>query len=323
MSAAWALLSVTQSHEGTAYQHAVLTPEMRPGELVRRIALQYAYHLGPVVLSPVGELARLAVGTAVGAFAIAFLLVGSASAEFEGDSPPFVRHAATGLVFAGLGYSVILLGTAAPTAFRLEFLSGPGIGLALASAVVAVATQVPKPMRQFVALALAGWIVAVGTGRTVAMQETWDTGSSYPQQMSMLRGLAARVPDLHPGTVILVLDEGRAWRSTFGFYHAVRYLYQGRAVGCVWGAWNALYPASLGPKGLDVEPWPAIRVPWGTPPRTYGYDEIVVVRSTPALTEIVRDWPASLPALPEGAHYDPMSRIAFSSDPIPEQGILR
>ena len=101
------------------------------------------------------------------------------------------------------------------------------MAVALASVVVGIGAIVPRAASEATALALAAWIVAVGTGRTVAMQQTWDRESAYPAQMSMLRGLVAAAPDLRPGTMVLLLDDGKAWRATFGFHHAIRYLYEG------------------------------------------------------------------------------------------------
>jgi hypothetical protein len=123
--------------------------------------------------------------------------------------------------------------------------------------------------------------------------------------------------------MVLLLDDGQAWRATFGFHHAVRYLYQGRAAGCVWGAWNALYPATLGPDGLSSEPWSVIRGPWGVHPHTYGFDEIVVVRFSGGDLEVLREWPAALPPLPGGARYDPGGRIVGLSHDVAERRVLR
>jgi hypothetical protein len=155
------------------------------------------------------------------------------------------------------------------------------------------------------------------------MQQTWDRESFYPAQMSMLRGLVSRAPDLRSGTMVLLLDEGGAWRATFGFHHAIQYLYEERAAGCVWGAWNALYPATLGAEGLLSEPWPVIRGPWGVRPHTYRHDEIVVARFSNGSVEILKEWPATLPPLPAGARYDPGSRILDLTHPCPERRLLR
>jgi hypothetical protein len=155
------------------------------------------------------------------------------------------------------------------------------------------------------------------------MQRTWDEGSAHAGQVSMLRGLVAEAPDLRQGTMVLLLDEGRAWRATFGFHHAVQYLYRGHAAGCVWGAWNALYPATLGPEGMRSEPWPVIRGPWRAAPHTYRYDEIVVARYTDGVVGILPEWPGTLPPLPPGARYEPAGRVVPESRALPERGVLR
>ncbi|MFI5184252.1 MAG: hypothetical protein ACHQNV_07640 [Vicinamibacteria bacterium] len=324
VSAAWALAPLLRPAEPAAYQLTVLKPEFDPRVLLGRVGLQYAYHLAPLALSPIAELGHVAVGLAVVVFALLFGFVARGSAEL-GEPSDLVSQAgwvALGLTFGGLGYCLIVIGSSAPSAFRLEFLSGPGIAVALASTVFLLAGLLPRPARGVVALLLASWVVAVGTGRTVAMQRTWDEGSAYAKQVSMLRGLVGRAPDFRRGTIVLLLDEGGAWRATFGFHHAIQYLYQGDAAGCVWGAWSALYPATLGPEGLHSEPWPVIQRPWRVAPHTYRYDEIVVARFADGVVGILPEWPATLPPLPPGARYDPASRIVASGQSFPERAVL-
>jgi hypothetical protein len=323
-SAVWVAVPLLRHTTPAAYQLSVLKPEFDPRILAGRIGWQYAYHLAPLALSPLRELASIHVGLAVALFAVLFGLASRDSRELEEPSSWRVQAASggIGLVFAGLGYSLIASAAATPSAFRLQFLSGPGIAVALASVVVAIAGVLPRRGRVATALILAGWIVAVGTGRTGAMQQTWDRESFYPSQMSMLRGLVGRAPDFRPGTMVLLLDDGGAWRASFGFHHALQYLYQGRAAGCIWGAWNAIYPATLGPEGLHSEPWPVIRVPWGVSPHTYRYDEIVVARFSGGTVEVLDDWPATLPPLPPGARYAPGSRIVDLSLPVPGRRLL-
>lgn len=324
-SATWVAVPLLWPAEATAYQLSVLKPELDPRILAGRIAWQYAYHLAPLALTPPSEMARASVGLAVALFVVLIGLAHRDSGEIEEQAPWRVQVACLGigLIFAGLGYSLVVSGTAAPTAFRLQFLSGPGMAVALSSVVACVAGLVPRSGRRVATLILASWIVAVGAGRTAAMQQTWDRESSYPAQMSMLRGLVNRAPDLRPGTMVLLLDDGKAWRATFGFQHAVQYLYQGHAAGCVWGAWNALYPSSFGPDGLHSEPWPVIRGPWGVRPRTYRYDEIVVARFSDTGVEVLTSWPEALPPIPADARYDPGSRILALPHPVAERRVLR
>lgn len=324
-AAAWIVVPLLWPGDAAAYQLSVLKPELDPRILAGRVGWQYVFHLAPAVLSPLSELAAPPVLLAVALFAVLFGLAHRGSNELEDGFrwPVPAACAGVGLALAGLGYALVVSGTAAHTAFRLQFLSGPGMALALASAVMGLAALAPRPGRAVAALILASWIVAVGTGRTLAMQQTWDRESFYPAQMSMLRGLVGRAPDLRPGTMVILLDEGGAWRATFGFHHAIQYLYEGRAAGCVWGAWNALYPSTLGALGLRSEPWPVIRGPWGVRPRTYLHDEIVVARFSSGGVEILKEWPEALPPPPAGARYDPGSRILDLARPLPERRILR
>jgi hypothetical protein len=325
VSAAATLIPVLAGGGSSAYQATVLKPEFDPGVLLGRIAWQFIYHLAPLVLSSPRELAVRAVPWVAGLFAVLFGLAQRGSGELA-DEGAWHRDVCSGLLglgFAGLGYALIVMGTGSPGAYRLQFLSGPGVAVALASLALGLAGLAPARARAPAALVLVTWVVAVGTGRTLAMQQTWDRASFYPAQISMLRGLVGRAPDIRPGTMVLLLDEGGAWRATFGFHHAIQYLYRGRAAGCVWGAWNALYPANLDLEGLHSEPWPVIRGPWGVRPHTYRYDEIIVARFSAGSVEILNKWPATLPPVPADARYDPGSRILDLSQAVPERRLLR
>jgi hypothetical protein len=168
------------------------------------------------------------------------------------------------------------------------------------------------------------WLVAVGTGRTLAMQERWDGLSVYPVQLRMLSGLTHEVPDVRPGTLITLLDNGRAWQATYGFHHAMRYLYQGCAAGYVHGTWNALYPTTFTPEGIRVEPWLALRKPWGIDVTLTPYDHTIVVRHRgDGVVEVLDQWPPELPPLPPGARYDPRCRIVAGTALPPERALLR
>jgi hypothetical protein len=208
------------------------------------------------------------------------------------------------------------------TALRMQFLSAPGIALCLASIASVVATFF-RPRWRLLALGLMGaWVVAVGAGRTVAMQKTWDAASAYPSQMRMLRELTRQVPDVKPHTLIVLLDQGRAWRASYGFRHAVQYLYQGRASGLVHGAWDALYPTFFTPEGIRVEPWSVLRAPWGARVSVNQYNEVIVARYSPeGRVEVLEKWPGEFPPIPPGERYEPESRIVAGSPP-PERAIL-
>lgn len=322
----WAALYAWQMWRdpGSAYQISVLGIRPDPVAWARQMALQYAYHVFPLALTPLEELRTIPVAVAVAAF----LLVLLACRRFVADElqgPPGRRLLAAclvvGLCVAGLAYSLIVLGVAAPTAFRLQILSGPGMALALATAVLLAAGLARGRARAGLLALLSAWIVTIGTGRTVAMQRRWDRESFYPRQARMLAGLTARVPDAVPHTLVILLDEGRAWRATFGFHHAVQYLYERRAAGYVRGVWDALYPVSFRTEGVRLEPWPVNRAAWDAPPSLYGYDELIVARhAATGELELLRDWPSVLPPLPPGARYAPLARLA--PGPLPRRAIL-
>lgn len=309
-----------------AYQLSVLGLDLHPGRVGFRVLEQYLFHIGPVLLSPVSELATPAVPLAVLVFAGVWLawtrLVDGTAADGPDARSRHWRFVALGLAAAGLGYGVLVL-TPTHTGLRMQVLSAPGIALFFASAASLAATFLPPRWRRTVIALMAAWIVAVGTGRTVAMQKRWDEASMYTTQMRMLSGLTREVPDVRPNTLLVLLDDGAAWRASYGFRHAVLHLYQGRAVGHIPRAWNALYPAFFTPEGIRIEPWPALRAPWGARVALYRYGEIVAVRYTSAgKVEVLKDWPAELPPLPPGARYDPRPRTVEGGTPPPERAIL-
>jgi hypothetical protein len=163
----------------------------------------------------------------------------------------------------------------------------------------------------------------VGTGRTLAMQRVWDRVSYYETQTSTLRRLTEIAPDLAPHTLVVVLDEGDNWRSTWAFRHAVQYLYQDRAMGYVWGSWDFMFPTRVTPAGIVCEPWREVAAAWGAPPTRHRYDELVLLRNgKDGALSLLDDWPASLPVLPAGARYDPRARIRSLQAPLPEREIL-
>jgi hypothetical protein len=305
-----------------SYQGSVLGLSAGPATWLSRMGRQYLYHLLPLVTSAPSELLVWKVPLTV-VLLSAGIVAATRSGSEPGPDRDLTRAMLGGLVFAGLGYGVVVLGMAAASAYRLEFLAGPGIAVFLATLVCRATALVRPRWRLATTIALAGWVAAVGAGRLVAMQGVWDAGSSYPRQSQMLRGLTRVAPDLKPGTMVIVLDEGGAWRANFTFEHAVRYLYEGRAAGCAWKAWAFLYHTSFEPQGLRLEPLPEIREAFHTSVHTYRYDEIVVVRFTRSgEVELMERWPAALPPLPEGARYDPGSRIVRGGPPIPGRGVL-
>ena len=57
--------------------------------------------------------------------------------------------------------------------------------------------------------------MAVGTGRTVALQGEWDSFRSvFAEQHRTLSDLVRRAPGFAPGTLVVLLDGGRIWPMT-------------------------------------------------------------------------------------------------------------
>ena len=302
-----------------SYQGSALRLDADPFHAAVRLLRQYGYHLLPLVASPLRELAGAAAPLAAAPVAGAVaLLAARGGAELEDGRArrPLVRLAALGLLLAGLGYAVFVLSPSILAAARTQFLSAPGIGLFLAALACLAATWIPPAPRK-AALALMGaWVVAVGTGRTVAMQREWDeTRSAYPRQRRALVDLTRQVPQTPPHTLIVLIDDSGAWAATFTFRHAVDYLYGGRAVGYVWKAIDFLYPAYFLPGGVYCEPWPVIRKPWGVAPSLHRYDELLIVYADQeGALRVLPDWPSHvLPALPAGARYAPEARVVRAS----------
>jgi hypothetical protein len=313
-----------------SYQFA-LGFDPRPRAVLERLGLQFGLHLAPLVAPPLA-LATAAVAVAVAVFAVGYglMAVGAGGGEccFPRPAPPLSRRrlaalAGLGALLAALGYLPFCLLASIHSATRTQFLSGPGIALLMAALAALVCSFGPAWVRLVGAGLLGAWVVAFGTGNTVAMQRLWTAMSSYPAQTGLLRQLTARVPDVRPHTLVVLLDEGQAFPAVFTFQHAVGYLYERRAAGVVWGASDYLYSFAFDADGVRLEPWAAIRKAWRDEPTRYGYDEVVVARSGPdRRLALVRDWPAELPPLPSSARYDPEARIVRGGPPLPAQRIL-
>jgi hypothetical protein len=325
-----ALTALVLRRPDASYQFA-LGFDPRPLPVLGRLAMQFGFHLLPLLsLPPAFWTAGVLLAVAV--FALGYALV---AAGGEGGGPteagPVVENsrrrlaqlAGLGAVLAALGYLPFCLLASIQSATRTQFLSGPGIALLLAAVAILLSSLVPARWQPATAGVLGVWVVALGTGNTLTMQGLWTGMSAYPAQTSVLRQLTARAPDVRPHTLLVLLDEEGAFPAVFTFRHAVGYLYDRRAAGVVWGASDYLYSFSFDAEGVRLEPWPAIRKAWRDEPTRYGYDEVVVARrGADRQLVLLRDWPASLPALPSSARYDPEARIVRGGPPVPAQGIL-
>jgi hypothetical protein len=294
------------------YQTQALGLDPIPSHVFVRVLALMRFHLDPLLGTPLRELQVPAVPLAVGAFLVTLLATRASDSSWGGGSSRRGSAALLGLGLAAAtaAYLPFALSPTLVTPVRTQFLSGPGIGLGLASLLSLGAGLVPAAWRRPLAALLGSWIVAVGTGRIVAMQADWKSRNLYPAQRASLVSLMRVAPRLKPHTLVLLADRPGPWVATFTFRHAVSYLYGGSAVGHVWLGHAMLYPARFEPAGLRVTPWHSVQGPWNEPPTTYGYDEILAVALGAGWELRVLDrWPEGLPPLPAGSSYDPLSRI--------------
>jgi len=320
LAAVLSVVGVLLPAEGS-YQLSALSLDLHPGGVVRRLARQAAYHLGPAVAVTGHEMrtAHVILST------VTFLLVAAAIARRHPDTVParvHARQALLGLVLAVLGWSVFALSPAIRSAARTQFLSAPGVGVLLAALIGLAAAVVPPWARTAAAAAMAAWIVAVGAARTGAMQREWDVRGYWPVQSTSLREITTVVPDVLPNTLVVVLDGRGAWPATFTFRHALLLLYEGRAIGLVPGAHDFLYPARFAAGGISCEPWPVIRKPWDAAPTFHRGSEIVALAlAADGSVSLLEHWPPALPAA-SGTGYAPRSRIVPASPPAAVRRIL-
>jgi hypothetical protein len=300
------------------YQMEITRLDRQPAAVLSRVAFQYEQHLLPLVTSDPHELRDARV-----ALAAAFLLGGAVlihrltREERAADRGPrrLLVAIAGGLAAAGLGYAPYVLSRIGATTDRTQYVSGPGIATALAGAAVLAALPLPPRRRWLVVGALGCWVIAVGTGRTLAMQRYWDGKSLFPQQAATLREIKALAPDLKPGTLVVLVDHCGHWNAVFTFRHAVEWMYERRATGFLWRPsfrGQLFYPTVFGPAGVRTVPWESIQRAWDEPPTLHRYDEVLAVRRRPEECQVSLEgqWPAELPPLPPGARYAPAERIS-------------
>lgn len=304
-----------------AYQAEALAPDYDPARLARRTVGQLRHHLGPLADLPHAEHALPLAALAVAVFAAGLLASRRSGPAPEGaGAAPSLRGglaaAAFGLLWAVASYLPFILSTKTRGPVRTEFLSAPGVAVLLAALAVGLSSLLPSRLR-FVAAGLVGaWVVAVGTGRTVALQAEWDTASAYPAQRRALLELNAIAPDLAPGTLVVLLPHGRPWPFDFSFRHAVRYLYKGRAIGVAVGAEPLLYDTRFDADGVHADPDPVLRGPWREEAVAYPYESLVVLREdAEGRLRLLEAWPDDLFPLPPGASYAPRPRLRGGPGP--------
>jgi hypothetical protein len=304
--------------ERVAYQTQG-APDYTPGPLGGRALKQLRRHLAPVVQLPPTERSWPVAPVALVVFAAGF---GAASRrvrqgpERQGEAAPsrsaLVLAGGVGLLWALASYLPFALNPHLHGAERMQFLSTPGVAVLLAAGVVGVASLVSPRARLPVAGLLGAWIVAGGVMRTAALQAEWDTKSAYPDQRRTLLELTSVAPDVAPGTLVVLLGSG-SWPLDLTFRHAVRYLYEGRAVGHAVDAPEFLYETSFEVTGARSVPLLVLQGPWRESPALYSYDAIVVLREdAKGRLHLLETWPTELPSLPPGATYAPRVRIRLA-----------
>jgi len=303
-----------------SYQVAALGFDPDPWRVGSRLLRQLGFQLGPLALPSPSELLAPVAAAAGAAFVVAWVLVRRGEVEEpELSLAAALRMAGIGLGMAALAHGVMVLSPRILTPARMQILSAPGIALFLAAVVAGIADRLPRRGGAPAVALLAGSLVAMGAGRTAALQRAWDAKSYWAAQDRSLFGLTREAPQLEPHTFVLLLDEAGAWPAAFTFQHAVDYLYEGRARGSVWGAVPFLYPIQVEADGIRSIPYESIQGPWRVPASLYGWSELVIVRQVASGEVAVLDeWPEALPPLPPSARYAPRARIR-SGDPRPAE----
>ena len=305
-----------------SYQISGLGLDAHPARWTARAVQQLAYHLLPLVAWPAG-VAPLPPSLAV--LGVMAMMVGAASrpgGEGTASLRLLVRLAGVGLAFAGLGVAVLSLSSSIRGPDRVQGFSGPGVALLLGALASMPAAAWPR-RGVLVTAALASWVVAAGTARTLALQRRWDGSSAYALQAGVLRQILDVAPDVEPNTLFVLLDDAAAFPATFTFRHAVRYLYEGRALGHVWAGHDLFYPTRFTPDAVVIEPWPRNRDAWDAPPTRHAYDEIVIVRVDGAgRVSVERGWPERLPRPAQSSRYAPLDRLVPAPLGNPRAAIL-
>ena len=312
-----------------SYQGGALGLDPAPFRVLVRLLRLLGMQATPLVTTSPAELLTPAVLLAVAAFALlawAGITWRCGPADAVRSRAAALRAMGLGLLLTAAGHAGLALSASISTPARTQILSGPGFGLALAGAVVSLSSVLPQRLARVAVLALGAWVVAVGTGRTVALQGEWDSFRSvFAEQHRTLSDLVGRAPGFTPGTLVVLLDGGRVWPMSFTFRHAMAYLYPGEAEGLVPGGADMLYPWSFTPEGVAITPWATIQPAWDVEASFHPWSTLVVVRASDSgALEVLGGWPeGDLPPLPPGARYAPLERIE-TDDPLPaSRRILR
>jgi hypothetical protein len=307
-----------------SYQVAGLGFDPHPLRVASRLVRQFGFQLGPLAWPSPAELLVPLVPAAAAVFLVAWFLVHRTAIEDHESSPAAgFRMVGIGLGLAAAAHGVLVLSPAIVTPARMQILSAPGIGLLLAALAVGLADRIPRRWSALALALLGGSLVAMGAGRTAALQHVWDAKTYWAAQDGSLFGLTREAPQVEPHTLLVLLDEAGAWPAAFTFQHAVDYLYGGRARGTVWGGVPFLYPIQMDPDGIRSVPYESIQGPWRAPAALYRWDDVVVVRlAASGAVTVLAEWPDVLPPLPPSARYAPYARIRRGDPPPREQRLL-
>jgi hypothetical protein len=319
-----------------AFVHARLGPaasyqatyavDLHPLRMAGRLLWHHRFDLVPVVSTPLAQVAMLPAMVCAGALILVVVCARAEEGpvEWANARGTLAILAAGGLGLAALAHVPFVTSAGLTTPNRTQFLCAPGTGIFLASVVLLLGSLLPPRLRMGAVVLLGGWIVAVSAGRTVLHQRVWDERTAYPAQIHLLARLVALAPDVRANTLIVLLDGRGAWPDTYGFEHALRSMYEGRARGYVWRASSLFYATTFDDAGIRREPREAIRIPWDESSSFHRYDETIAVRyGADGSVTILERWPMRVKATPGAASYDPFVRIVASGAAPASRALLR
>jgi hypothetical protein len=327
LAAALTLAPLVGGSAAAAYQTRVLGLDLDAAAVAGRLLRRFVEHLGPLLttrpaaadgwlpwLSAALALAAaaLAQGVARAGAAVAHVsarALGPRAAPAAGARRELVV-VALGAAYAAAGYAPFVLSPSLDAPHRAQMHGAFGIGLLLCGLLALAARVVGvRAGAALLALACAG-VAWAGAARTAALQRDWDRDRAGPLQFLTLRGLLALAPRLAPHTLVVALDDSQAWRSSFGFRHALLHVYGGEATGSVPGRADLLYRTLATPAGLRTEPLEAIKGPWGVAADSHTHAELLVVRfDARGGVSLVEDWPRELSPFDPGPDYAPRGRL--------------
>jgi hypothetical protein len=194
-----------------SYQTGALKFDPVPVHVLARLVRLLAMQLTPAVASASHELLHPAVSLAVLGFTVGALVACRLAARATGSvrGRDAASAIALGLLLACAGHLGLALSASVRDPARSQLLSAPGVGLALAGVVAWVGGGLGRTLSRVAsarlgavlpclgALALAAWIVAVGTGRVIVMQR--GRGVRTELHFPACRGAAVSGPGDRPG----------------------------------------------------------------------------------------------------------------------------